>query len=126
MVEPLEVVTATGSHRFQVEIADTDPERQLGLMNRRSLPRDRGMLFLFRQPREQAFWMKNTLIPLDIIYVQPDGRILSIASNTVPLSEAPIPSNGPASAVLEINGGLSGELGIMPGDRLRHRAFPNG
>jgi uncharacterized protein len=127
VLEPLEVVTPTATYRFQVEIADDEPERQRGLMHRERMAEDRGMLFLFPgPPRPQGFWMKNTLIPLDIIYLQPDGRILSIARRTTPLSEAPIPSNGPASAVLEINGGLSDRLGIAPGDQIRHRAFPNG
>ena len=124
VLEPLEVVTPRGVHRFQVEIADTDEERQLGLMNRRSMARDRGMLFLFQgPPRRQAFWMRNTLIPLDIIYIAADGRIDSIV-NAVPLDETPLPSSGPSSYVLEINGGLAAELGIAPGDRVRHKALP--
>jgi uncharacterized membrane protein (UPF0127 family) len=110
--------------KFQVEIADSEPERQQGLMWRGSMAADRGMLFLWDgREAEQAFWMRNTFIPLDIIYLRADGRVHSIARNTVPMSEAPVPSNGPVAAVLEINGGLAERLGISPGDQVRHRAF---
>ena len=126
LLEDLEVVTAKGqTHRFEVEIADTDQERALGLMNRESLPRDRGMLFQFEEMGERAFWMRNTYIPLDIIYIAADGKIVSIARNTTPFSEAPIPSNGPANGVLEINGGQAAELGIEPGDTVKHPFFKN-
>ena len=124
-VEPLEVVTARGPIRFQVEMADTAPEREQGLMWRGSMPVDRGMLFDFPGEAEQAFWMRNTYIPLDIIYIRADGRIHSIARSTTPLSEALVPSGGPVKAVLEINGGLSERLGILPGDLVRHRIFPS-
>ena len=123
-VEPLEVVTSGGPVRFQVELADSDAERSQGLMWRGSMPADRGMLFSFPRPEPQAFWMRNTYIPLDILYIGDDGRIVSIAKNTEPLSEAPIPSGAPARSVLEINGGLADRLGILPGDRVRHRLFP--
>jgi hypothetical protein len=125
-VEPLEIVTARGPVRFQVEIADTPAEREQGLMWRGSMPVDRGMLFDFQGPEaEQGFWMRNTYIPLDIIYIRADGRIHSIARSTTPLSEAPIPSGGPVRAVLEINGGLAERLGVLPGDQVRHRIFPS-
>ena len=123
-VEPLEIVTSRGPVRFEVELADTDAERSQGLMWRGSMPAGRGMIFSFPRPVPQAFWMKNTYIPLDIIYIGDDGRIVSIAKDTEPLSEAPIPSGGPARGVLEINAGLSDRLGIMPGDRVKHRIFP--
>lgn len=121
--EALEAVTPAGRTRFFVEIADTDAERERGLMFRKEVPPDRGMLFDFKTPREVAFWMKNTLIPLDIIYIRTDGTILSIARNTTPLSEAPIPSGGPVVGVLELAGGRTGEIGLMPGDRIEHRIF---
>ena len=121
--EVLEAVTPSGRTRFFVEIADTDAEREKGLMFRKEVPPDRGMLFDFRTPREVAFWMKNTLIPLDIIYIRVDGTVLSIARNTTPLSEAPIPSGGPILGVLELAGGRAGEIGLMPGDRIEHRIF---
>ncbi len=121
--EALEAVTPAGRTRFFVEIADTDAEREKGLMFRKEVPPDRGMLFDFKTPREVAFWMKNTLIPLDIIYIRTDGTILSIARNTTPLSEAPIPSGGPVVGVLELAGGRAGEISLMPGDRIEHRIF---
>jgi uncharacterized membrane protein (UPF0127 family) len=121
--EVLEAVTPTSRTRFFVEIADTDAEREKGLMFRKEVPPDRGMLFDFQTPRTVAFWMKNTLIPLDIIYIRTDGTVLSIARNTTPLSEAPIPSGGPVVGVLELAGGRAGEIGLMPGDRIEHRIF---
>ena len=125
-VEPLEIVTARGPIRFQVELADSPAEREQGLMWRGSMPVDRGMIFDFPGPEaEQSFWMRNTYIPLDIIYIRADGRIHSIARSTTPLSEAPVPSGGAVKAVLEINGGLSELLGILPGDQVRHRIFPS-
>jgi uncharacterized membrane protein (UPF0127 family) len=126
-LETLSIETAAGQTlKFQVEIADDDRERQNGLMYRRSLAPDRGMLFDFGQAGPRSFWMKNTYIPLDILYIGADGYILSIAAMTEPFSESPIPSHGPALGVLEIAGGRAGELGIRPGDRVRHRIFPNG
>ncbi|HYE44043.1 MAG TPA: DUF192 domain-containing protein [Caulobacteraceae bacterium] len=122
-LEPLEVVTKQGVRAFQVEIADTEEERAQGLMNRESLPRDRGMLFQFPDSGERSFWMKNTYIPLDIIYIAADGRIVSIARQTTPFSESPVPSYGAAKGVLEINGGQAAELGIEPGDQVRHPFF---
>lgn len=121
--EVLEAVTPSGRTRFFVEIADNDATRERGLMFRKSLAPDRGMLFDFHTPREVAFWMRNTLIPLDIIYIKADGTVLSIAHNTTPLSEAPIPSGGPTLGVLELAGGRSAEIGLMPGDRIEHRIF---
>lgn len=125
--EPLEAVTPSGRTRFFVEIADNDAERERGLMFRKELAPDRGMLFDFHgEPHEVAFWMKNTLIPLDIIYIQQGGTVLSIARNTTPLSEAPIPSGGTVVAVLEIAGGRAEQIGLMPGDRIEHRIFKGG
>jgi uncharacterized membrane protein (UPF0127 family) len=125
--EVLEAVTAKGTTRFLVEIADSPAERERGLMFRESLAPDRGMLFDFQRTQpELAFWMKNTLIPLDIIYIRADGTVLSIARNATPLSEVPIPSGGPALGVLEIAGGRAAEIGLRPGDRIRHRIFKGG
>lgn len=124
--EALEVITPTGRTRFFVEIADDEPERQLGLMYRKVMAPDRGMLFDFHTPREVAFWMKNTLIPLDIVYIQADGTVLSIARNTTPLSEAAIPSGGPILGVLELAGGRAAEIGLLPGDKVAHRIFQGG
>ena len=125
-LEPLEVVTARGSITFRVELADSPAEREQGLMWRGSMPVDQGMLFDFPGPEtDQSFWMRNTYIPLDLIYIRADGRIHSIARSATPLSEALIPSGGPVKAVLEINGGLAERLGIAPGDQVRHRIVPS-
>jgi uncharacterized membrane protein (UPF0127 family) len=122
-LEPLQVVTKKGRHAFRVAIADDEEERNRGLMFRSVLDEDEGMLFNFFQTQPLSFWMKNTLIPLDIIFIAADGRIINIAANTTPYSLEPVPSAGPAFAVLEIGGGLSAELGIKPGDRVVHRIF---
>lgn len=129
--EPLEVVTAKGPVSFKVELADEEAERSQGLMWRGSMPADQGMIFDYGRNLElsaqsgRGFWMRNTYIPLDIIFIGPDGRIQSIARNATPLSEAMIfAAGGPVRAILEINGGLSERLGIQPGDRIRHRIFP--
>lgn len=122
-LEALTVVTSTGEHRFMVEIADDDAERQRGLMERPPLADDRGMLFQFPDVAERGFWMRNTPSPLDIIYIDPRGRIVSIARNATPNSDAVIPSNGPASGVLEIRGGRAAEIGAQPGDLVRHPFF---
>ena len=121
--EPLEVVTARGPVRFQVEIADEPSEREQGLMWRGALAADRGMLFDFKTESPQAFWMRNTYVPLDLIFIRDDGRIHSIARNATPLSDAPIPSGGAVRGVLEINAGLAERLGINPGDQVRHPLF---
>jgi uncharacterized membrane protein (UPF0127 family) len=119
----LEIVTKNGVHAFTVEIAQTDDERATGLMNRRSLPEGRGMLFDFKREAPVSFWMKNTYIPLDMIFIRADGRILRIAENTEPLSERMVPSGGPVLGVLEVIGGTSRKLGIAPGDRVAHPIF---
>lgn len=90
----------------------------MGLMNRQDMARDRGMVFPFDQPRVASFWMKNTYIPLDIIFIRADGSIANIAADTVPMSLEPVFSEGEVSAVLELNGGQSAELGIGPGDKV--------
>ncbi|MBC7167262.1 DUF192 domain-containing protein [Phenylobacterium sp.] len=125
-LEPLEIVTAKGRTTFMVEIADDDRERAQGLMYRRSLAADRGMLFDFKTERSVSFWMRNTYIPLDMIFIRADGRIRSIARNTTPMSDQGVPSGGPVRAVLEIPGGRAAELGVLPGDRVVHRIFPRG
>lgn len=122
-LEPLTVVTSTGEHRFMVEIADDDRERERGLMHREPLAADRGMLFQFPDVAERAFWMHNTPSSLDIIYLDPYGRIVSIAERATPNSDALIPSNGPAMGVLELRAGRADEIGAKPGDRVRHPFF---
>ena len=115
---PLTIRSASGTHRFTAEVARTPEEQATGLMHRQSLAPDRGMLFPYEPPQSASFWMKNTLIPLDMIFIRPDGTIARIAANTVPLSLDPVPSLEPVSAVLEIAGGRSAELGIREGDRV--------
>lgn len=116
---PLTVTTAKGkTHRFIVEIARTPEEQVRGLMNRQSLARDRGMIFPYDPPQAVGFWMRDTLIPLDMIFIAPGGKILRIEENTVPLSLDPVVSGGPVEAVLELNGGQSAELGIAAGDKV--------
>ena len=115
---PLTIVSAGKTHRFTVEVARTEQEQATGLMNRSSLAPDRGMVFPFTPPRDASFWMKNTLIPLDMIFVRADGSIANVEANTVPLSLEPVYSAGPVRAVLEIAGGRAGELGIKAGDKV--------
>lgn len=122
-VSGLEVIPLTISqdgkeHRFRVEVARTDAEQAQGLMFRTEMGSDEGMLFPSERPQARSFWMKNTVIPLDLIFIGPDGRIINIAANAVPYSLEPIRSAGPAIAVLELNGGRAGELGIEPGARV--------
>ncbi len=122
--EALAIVTHGGKTlTFQVEVVDTDASRERGLMFRRSLAPNAGMLFDFVDPRPVAFWMKNTLIPLDMIFISQDGHIANIARQARPLDETPIPSDGVVRGVLEIKGGRAAELGIQPGDVVRHRIF---
>jgi len=119
------VVEADGaSHHFRVWIADTEPRREQGLMYVRALKPERGMLFVFDAPQIASFWMKNTLIPLDILFVAPDGRVIRIAASTTPLSLAPIGSMGVVRSVLELRGGTAQRLGIRPGARLVSAALP--
>lgn len=122
-LEPLTIVTDTGRHAFQVEVADDEEERRRGLMYRPPLADDRGMLFEFPDNAERSFWMRNTPSSLDIIYVARDGRIVSIARNTTPYSDTPIPSNGAATGVIELRGGRAAEIGADPGDRVEHPFF---
>ena len=105
------------AHRFTVEVARTPEEQQRGLMFRESLAPDRGMIFPYEPPQPVAFWMKNTLIPLDLIFIRADGTIANIET-AVPLSLDSVPSSGEAAAVLEIAGGRSAELGIKAGDKV--------
>ena len=113
-----------GTVRFEVELAITTAEQSRGLMFRERMGRLKGMLFLYDEPRPVSFWMRNTLIPLDMIFLDQTGRIHRIHENAVPLDETPIRSGAPTLAVLEINGGLSRTLGLAPGDELRSPVLP--
>ena len=121
--EPLDIVTAGGVKHFTVEVADTDQTRETGLMFRKSMAPDRGMLFDFGTPQPVTFWMKNTLIPLDMVFIAKSGRVVSIARNAKPMSEALIASGGPIVGVLELRGGRAAEIGVKPGDEVRERIF---
>ena len=115
---PLTIRSRSGAHRFTVEVARTPEQQAQGLMNRQSLAPDMGMLFPYDPPQNASFWMKNTLIPLDMIFIRENGTVALVAENTVPLSLDPIPSLEPVSAVLEIAGGRAAELGIQAGDKV--------
>jgi len=122
-LQTIEIATKTGVHAFSVEMAENDADRAKGLMFRKELPEGRGMLFDFQAEQDVSFWMQNTYIPLDMIFIRSDGRILRIAENTVPLSTRMIPSGGPVRAVLEVIGGTARKLGIAPGDRVGGSIF---
>ena len=121
--QTLEIASKSGVHSFSVEVVDNDADRAKGLMYRKELPEGRGMLFDFHRDQEVSFWMQNTYIPLDMIFIRGDGQILRIEENTVPLSTRMIPSRGAVRAVLEVIGGTSRKLGITPGDRVASPIF---
>jgi uncharacterized membrane protein (UPF0127 family) len=114
---PLTITSATGTHHFIVEIAKTEHQQEMGLMFVKSLAPNRGMIFPYDPPQEVAFWMKNTLIPLDIVFIRPDHTIARI-TNAKALDETPLPSGEPIAAVLEIAGGRAAQLGMAPGDKV--------
>ena len=122
-LEALQIVTATGTHDFQVEIAKDEASRARGLMDRRFMPADHGMLFEFEREAPEAFWMKDTYIPLDMIFISRAGVVTNIVANAEPLSERAIPSGPPCMAVLELNGGAAARIGLKVGDRVRHPFF---
>jgi uncharacterized membrane protein (UPF0127 family) len=122
-LDKLEISTASGPHEFNVEVVDSPAGRERGLMYRRYLPADRGMLFDFREEAPVAFWMKNTFIPLDMVFISRKGVVTNIVANAEPLSERLIPSGGPVYGVLEINGGLAERIGLKVGDRVKHPIF---
>lgn len=117
---PLKIVTASGTHAFAVEVRDTPEGRAVGLMHRPAMPEGQGMLFDFEQTMPIDMWMKNTLLPLDMIFIRPDGGIASIAAHTKPLSTRIIPSGEPVRYVLELNAGAAERIGARPGDRVAH------
>lgn len=121
--EPLTLQTGSGAHDLQVEIARTPQQQALGLMYRTELAPDHGMLFIHDRARVVTMWMKNTYIPLDMVFINADGTVHHIARRTEPHSEAMISSNGPVKAVLEIGGGEADRYGLKPGDVVKHPAF---
>jgi uncharacterized membrane protein (UPF0127 family) len=119
----LAIESASERFEFQVEVASSPEQRAHGLMYRRHLPSDHGMLFDFGASRPVSMWMRNTYIPLDMLFIEKDGNIARIAVETEPLSEEAITSGGPVKAVLELQGGITAKLGIRPGDRVVHPLF---
>ncbi len=117
------IVTSTGEHDIKVEVADTPMTRARGLMHRKSMPADRGMLFDFKVEGPVSMWMKNTYIPLDMVFIGRDGRVVGVAADAEPLSERIISSPAPAYAVLELNAGAARRISLAPGDQVRHRMF---
>jgi uncharacterized membrane protein (UPF0127 family) len=124
--EKLVIVTHDGQrHEFNVEMAMTQDQQITGLMFRPSVPADGGMLFDWGSERDMAMWMKNTIAPLDMLFINADGSIRAIAENTVPQSLAPIPSHGPVRAALELAAGTAERLDIRVGDKVLQRVFGN-
>ena len=119
----IEIETGAGVAAFAVEIADTSEARALGLMFRTDLPRDAGMLFLFERPGPATFWMKNTPLSLDMLFLDAQGRVCGLIERAEPFSLDPRPSGCDALAVLEVNGGVAAEIGLRVGARSRHAAF---
>jgi uncharacterized membrane protein (UPF0127 family) len=122
-LEELTIVTSSGPHPFSVEVMRTGQQRERGLMFRRFLPPDRGMLFDFKSEQPIMMWMKNTYLPLDMIFISRSGKVVRIAQNTEPLSERIVASGAPAYAVLEVNAGTSMKIGLGIGDKIRHSIF---
>ena len=125
-VETMTIASAKGPVKLKTELALTSAEQERGLMCRRKVPGDHAMLFVFKPAQPVAFWMKNTLVPLDMLFVGADGRIFNIVRKAPALSLQPIPSNGPAVGVIEIAGGRADALGIEPGDRVETKSLPHG
>ena len=119
------VETSSGArHPVDVELARTEPERRKGLMDRSSLPAEAGMLFIFDESSVQSFWMKNTLIPLDMLFVSDDGHVVGIVERAEPLTETPRSVGRPSRYVLEVNGGWCAAHGVRAGDRVRFENVP--
>ena len=116
--DTLVLKTKSGEHRYTVEVAETNQERARGLMFRRSLPEEQGMIFLYDPPQHVGMWMRNTYIPLDMVFIAADGTVRHIASNAEPFSTEIIESGGPVAAVLELNAGQAAKIGVKPGDRV--------
>lgn len=118
-ITPVSITTSRGVRTFRAEVARSPQEQARGLMFRTEMGADEGMLFPYENdPHVLGFWMRNTVLPLDIIFIAPDRRVLNIAANAVPYSEQSLRSAGIAAAVLELNGGRAAELGIAPGDKV--------
>jgi uncharacterized membrane protein (UPF0127 family) len=121
--EPLSIVTATGAHDFSVEVMRTQPELEKGLMFRKSMPADHGMLFDFQREQSVMMWMKNTYLPLDMIFIAKTGRVVGIVANAKPMSEQILTVLTPTDAVLEVNGGIAAKIGLKVGDMVHDPIF---
>lgn len=119
----LKLITASGTHTFQVEVAETAAEKARGLMFRRSLADDAGMIFPYSPPQEATMWMRNTYISLDMIFIRQDGTVHRVAANTEPFSEEVIASNGDVAAVLELKAGTAQNIQLKAGDKVLHKLF---
>jgi hypothetical protein len=122
-LERLSFVTRSGVHAFSVEVMRTPAAHAKGLMSRRYMPDDRGMLFDFGRNDVVNMWMKNTYIPLDMVFVGPDGKVVTIAADTEPMSERTISSGAPVTGVIELNAGAAAKMGLAVGDEVRHPMF---
>lgn len=121
--DTLVIETREGTHEFAIELAETPQQKVRGLMFREALAADAGMLFVYSRPQIISMWMRNTYIPLDMLFIDRDGRIAHIAEHAVPRSDRTISSHARVTGVLELNGGTARRLGIAVGDRVRHQAF---
>lgn len=121
--DTLKITTSSGTHTFEIEVAETDAQKQKGLMFRRTLADNAGMLFPYSPPQEITMWMKNTYISLDMIFITAAGKVLRVAQGTEPFSEDIISSEGDAAAVLEVISGTAARLDIKPGDTVEHSLF---
>jgi len=123
--EPIVIHAGGSAYKFEVEIVTTPEGRERGLMFRKALGPNAGMLFIYPSEKPVSFWMKNTLIPLDMLFLKTDGSIAHIAHDAVPMDETPIDSGAPVKAVLEVKGGTAEALGIKEGDRVEYRDQPS-
>jgi hypothetical protein len=122
-VDDLTIATASGDHHFEVEVMRTREELERGLMFRRQMAADHGMLFDFGSPQPVTMWMKNTYLPLDMVFIAADGRVVSVKRNAEPLSETTIYSGGLVLGVLELNAGAAERIGVKPGDKVTDPMF---
>ena len=121
--DALSIETGSGSHRFTVEVMRTRDQLERGLMFRRQMAPDRGMLFDFGSPQPVSMWMKNTYLPLDMVFIAANGRVVSVKRDAAPMSEIIIPSGGDVLGVLEVNAGTAAEIGVKPGDHVLDPMF---
>lgn len=122
-IDVLKLITASGTHSFQIEVAETAAEKARGLMFRRTLADDAGMLFPYAPPQEATMWMRNTYISLDMVFIRQDGAVHRVESGTEPFSEDVIASNGDVAAVLELKAGTAQRIGLKAGDKVIHKLF---